>query len=175
MGRILNDITTMSGDSSDTQEYGQLTARQWSESGINNNLGDISRLLRRLPNDTRRQGRISYVESPRYVSRGLDAMEATGNYTATSHFDSGVQPPFSPTHPFERSALPVKPLGHSVVPSLANKAQPQGKQEALSKPKCRRLIIAGPPAGGKGSLAEELLKKYPGIKHLSTGDMLRAG
>ena len=35
-------------------------------------------------------------------------------------------------------------------------------------------MLQGPPAGGKGSLAEELLKKYPGIKHLSTGDMLRA-
>jgi adenylate kinase len=38
----------------------------------------------------------------------------------------------------------------------------------------RRMIIAGPPAGGKGSLAEGLLKRFPGIQHLSTGDMLRA-
>ena len=35
------------------------------------------------------------------------------------------------------------------------------------------LIITGPPAGGKGSLCQDLLKAYPGVVHLSTGDMLR--
>ena len=36
-----------------------------------------------------------------------------------------------------------------------------------------RLIIAGPPAGGKGTQCELIKEKY-GVVHLSTGDMLRA-
>ncbi|RHY15560.1 hypothetical protein DYB25_007518, partial [Aphanomyces astaci] len=36
-----------------------------------------------------------------------------------------------------------------------------------------RLVICGPPAGGKGTQCERLVEKY-GVVHLSTGDMLRA-
>merc|ERR1711865_49991 len=36
------------------------------------------------------------------------------------------------------------------------------------------LVVTGPPAGGKGSLCEAILHDYPGLVHLSTGDMLRA-
>jgi len=36
-----------------------------------------------------------------------------------------------------------------------------------------RLVIAGPPAGGKGTQCEYIKEKY-GVVHLSTGDMLRA-
>ncbi|KAF0692912.1 Aste57867_16060 [Aphanomyces stellatus] len=36
-----------------------------------------------------------------------------------------------------------------------------------------KLMICGPPAGGKGTQCEQLVKKY-GVVHLSTGDMLRA-
>ncbi|ETV87962.1 hypothetical protein H257_01360 [Aphanomyces astaci] len=35
-----------------------------------------------------------------------------------------------------------------------------------------KLIICGPPAGGKGTQCEQLVKKY-GVVHLSTGDILR--
>jgi adenylate kinase len=35
-----------------------------------------------------------------------------------------------------------------------------------------RLIIAGPPAGGKGTQCELIAKKY-GVVHVSTGDLLR--
>ena len=35
-----------------------------------------------------------------------------------------------------------------------------------------RVIIAGPPAGGKGTQCEFIKEKY-GVVHLSTGDMLR--
>ncbi|ETW09082.1 hypothetical protein H310_01541 [Aphanomyces invadans] len=36
-----------------------------------------------------------------------------------------------------------------------------------------RLVICGPPAGGKGTQCERLVAKY-GVVHLSTGDMLRS-
>jgi len=39
--------------------------------------------------------------------------------------------------------------------------------------KLKRLIIAGPPAGGKGTQCEFLREKYD-LVHLSTGDLLRA-
>lgn len=35
------------------------------------------------------------------------------------------------------------------------------------------LVIFGPPGSGKGTQSENIIKKY-GLKHLSTGDLLRA-
>jgi len=35
------------------------------------------------------------------------------------------------------------------------------------------LILFGPPGSGKGTQSEKLINKY-GIKHLSTGDLLRS-
>merc|ERR1711990_1443764 len=35
------------------------------------------------------------------------------------------------------------------------------------------FIVAGPPAGGKGTMCKNLLKEWEGVVHLSTGDMLR--
>lgn len=35
------------------------------------------------------------------------------------------------------------------------------------------VVIAGPPASGKGTVAEKLVAEY-GLLHISTGDMLRA-
>ncbi|KAF0683366.1 Aste57867_24578 [Aphanomyces stellatus] len=37
----------------------------------------------------------------------------------------------------------------------------------------KKLVICGPPAGGKGTQCELLVEKY-GVVHLSTGDMLRS-
>src|SRR5436190_13801392 len=35
------------------------------------------------------------------------------------------------------------------------------------------LILFGPPGSGKGTQSEKLIQKY-GLKHLSTGDLLRS-
>ena len=35
-----------------------------------------------------------------------------------------------------------------------------------------RIIVAGPPASGKGTQCEQIEKKF-GVKHLSSGDLLR--
>ena len=35
------------------------------------------------------------------------------------------------------------------------------------------LILFGPPGSGKGTQSEKLIAKY-GLKHLSTGDLLRS-
>ena len=35
------------------------------------------------------------------------------------------------------------------------------------------LILFGPPGSGKGTQSEKLILKY-GLKHLSTGDLLRS-
>ena len=35
------------------------------------------------------------------------------------------------------------------------------------------LILFGPPGSGKGTQSEKLMAKY-GLKHLSTGDILRS-
>mmetsp|Transcript_82837 Transcript_82837/g.96835 ORF Transcript_82837/g.96835 Transcript_82837/m.96835 type:complete len:261 (-) Transcript_82837:395-1177(-) len=46
-------------------------------------------------------------------------------------------------------------------------------QKLLSKPITPKIIIAGPPAGGKGTQCEQIVEKF-GVVHISTGDLLRA-
>lgn len=56
-------------------------------------------------------------------------------------------------------ALPSDPLAHLL--------------KVLQAPLIRKLIIAGPPASGKGTQCELIAKKF-GVIHVSTGDLLRA-
>jgi adenylate kinase len=46
-------------------------------------------------------------------------------------------------------------------------------KELLSKPVTPKILIAGPPAGGKGTQCEQIVEKH-GVVHISTGDLLRA-
>lgn len=42
----------------------------------------------------------------------------------------------------------------------------------LEKPPTPKIIISGPPAGGKGTQCEKIVQKF-GVVHISTGDILR--
>jgi adenylate kinase len=55
-------------------------------------------------------------------------------------------------------ALPEDPLSYLV--------------KVLDSPIAPKIVIAGPPAGGKGTQCELIAKKY-GVVHISTGDLLR--
>jgi len=50
--------------------------------------------------------------------------------------------------------------------------RPEGHEGKDEKKELKHLIIAGPPAGGKGTQCEFLKSKYD-LVHLSTGDLLR--
>lgn len=56
-------------------------------------------------------------------------------------------------------------------------AQPESPiaffRELLSKPVTPKILIAGPPAGGKGTQCEKIVETF-GVVHISTGDLLRA-
>jgi adenylate kinase len=46
-------------------------------------------------------------------------------------------------------------------------------KKLLSQPVTPKILIAGPPAGGKGTQCEAIVEKF-GVVHISTGDLLRA-
>jgi len=46
-------------------------------------------------------------------------------------------------------------------------------EELLSKPITPKILIAGPPAAGKGTQCERIIEQF-GVVHISTGDLLRA-
>jgi hypothetical protein len=61
----------------------------------------------------------------------------------------------------------------SVSRHLAGGAEQERQQEAEFEPEPLRIIIAGPPASGKGTQCENIVLQFD-VVHLSTGDMLRA-
>jgi len=73
------------------------------------------------------------------------------------------------------TSIPVNPdlpwPGPSSRPD--GKQQPSGHGKKGDKKQQFQLIIAGPPAGGKGTQCDYLKEKY-NLVHLSTGDLLRA-
>lgn len=46
-------------------------------------------------------------------------------------------------------------------------------KELMQKPLTPKIIISGPPAGGKGTQCEKIVERF-GVVHISTGDLLRA-
>ena len=46
-------------------------------------------------------------------------------------------------------------------------------RDLLAKPITPKILISGPPAGGKGTQCEFIVEKF-GVVHISTGDLLRA-
>ena len=66
-------------------------------------------------------------------------------------------------------ARPDDPLAF-LLHQLASSSEPSSStQGGIIVP---RIIICGPPASGKGTQCEEIVKRY-GVVHLSTGDLLR--
>lgn len=55
--------------------------------------------------------------------------------------------------------LPADPIAHLL--------------HLLRNPPVPKIVISGPPAGGKGTQCERIVAKY-GVVHISTGDLLRA-
>ena len=68
---------------------------------------------------------------------------------------------------------PPSAVAEIALQSLRSAADHEPEPKTPAEPKLH-LVVTGPPAGGKGSLCEAILHEYPGIVHLSTGDMLRA-
>jgi len=69
----------------------------------------------------------------------------------------------SPVTPVKRDAIVSSPKEHHI---------PE-KQEAHKSLTPMNVIIAGPPAGGKGTQCAFIVKNF-GLTHISTGDLLRA-
>ncbi|TYZ65955.1 hypothetical protein PybrP1_007064 [[Pythium] brassicae (nom. inval.)] len=89
------------------------------------------------------------------IAQGKDSERATGLVALSGEID------ISALHEsFELG--PYNKLGRSRVGSL--------DADKLTPP---RLLIVGPPAGGKGTQCELLVEEF-GVVHMSTGDMLRA-
>jgi len=75
------------------------------------------------------------------------------------------------------TTIPVNPdlpwPGPGARPEGHVETKHKGGGEAKDQKHLKRLIIAGPPAGGKGTQCDYLKEKY-NLVHLSTGDLLRA-
>ena len=63
-------------------------------------------------------------------------------------------------------------LAHCACHVAAGGDEAELEREAEFEPKGMRIVIAGPPASGKGTQCENIVIEYD-VVHLSTGDMLR--
>jgi len=72
----------------------------------------------------------------------------------------------------EKKSTEVSPNDKTST-SVVEKGFAGGSSDGKSNEKQPIVILTGPPGSGKGSQAPKMVEQY-GLKHLSTGDMLRA-
>lgn len=61
----------------------------------------------------------------------------------------------------------------NMLEDVEEEQEQEADGEATEKSALRRIVIAGPPAGGKGTQCAFIAEKF-GVVHLSTGDLLRS-
>ncbi|KAK4531318.1 hypothetical protein CCYA_CCYA07G2175 [Cyanidiococcus yangmingshanensis] len=113
--------------------------------------------------------------TPARCSRvGQLAGSIPGRFLASRALHSQRRPPFIRTlAPQPESKRRTQPVGAGALQACQGEPSTvqDPRQTHVAKP--LRIILAGPPASGKGTQAAMLVERY-GLVHISTGEMLRA-
>ncbi|RHY24944.1 hypothetical protein DYB32_008605, partial [Aphanomyces invadans] len=117
-------------------------------------------------------------EGVQVIQRSDDTEDTIRTRLATYHAHcNAVVGSFSTTCPILTvdGTLPKSGIAQQIAQAMAfnSIASPVQQNYTLKMQHPLRLVICGPPAGGKGTQCERLVAKY-GVVHLSTGDMLRS-
>ncbi|OQR99966.1 adenylate kinase [Achlya hypogyna] len=135
---------------------------------------------RRVDLDTGKTYHLVYNPPPpevkdKVVQRSDDTEETIRVRLATYHANCGaVVAAFQTTATvLTVDGMQAKEAIAAEITAAHPKPKPVPKPTAAKPTGPPKLLISGPPAGGKGTQCELLVKEY-GVVHLSTGDMLRA-